>query len=1227
MKNSSPKNFKSLNFISISLFFISSLYAGYIPLTDSIGHEKSWVLFGVTGLKSTGAGSGADSGNFSITNDSKNIIIDTTKDEKFTEGLIDPLVVNAPSLGKLKSLTLPYIQVRIDTTDATFSATQPINTIYVTMEKDSGPDFVVSYASSLENRVMEYTIFDDDNNSNCHSVVLNSSHSYKNPAYGELIQSLSAMSHPFLSEVRDIVDFNLTDNPPIVAYYDIALNQKQATVNNFLRLYSYDSQNNRWNLFDTRNNDDVNDFTELENGRAYWGQMDGETNTTGGVVLGDSNISTAQYSQILTDGWNLISFNHQNSTIKETATGLILTLESNQGHIKIWNSSANSYTEISEIEGGDETKILHSCLNINQAIREAKIATTMPKSFYLKAFPISTTKIVLISNSRFIVDEVSGVDTLSAITTLTGAIPYKVNPQYIDSIDDTQEMNSSTVLDTDSYGAMSKYGEYSLIVEPLTGAGTASELSAKIKLQTLSDDATDAELVTIQTDTQTVANDLTLTTGGATFTSTALDTDYDSNISVDKILIASQQPFYIKDNTFSRVFSYSDEDNSSKLRVIGTGVEGEIEVNGVQSADEYATAINGNYNINANDIGDKIVIFSTAKDAQKFQLYENISQTTADQLEHNTTDNDLAKGAIKGVYSLHSFIKASLKNSINLQVDTPDANDDNVQISLKDIFGNIQHIDLYADDDTKDDDINWSIAVKNRVKELLKTFNLIATVDTNGSNGTNGTIDVNITGINLKDIEFNFDLPDDDNETNKMFGDANVTLGYITTVSPDLTDNLSFNPIHSSGYITTGPLYTIRDAGFDMKAMITANVNISDKSISWESIDLTKNDIFNSPEYTLFQTDNSLGYWVYLETKTKIEPVILDKNVKVIYSSHFNRDGTTYNDIFGSIAVNIDSEDSVVNAVIDGKEIELIKSKTSNYHIGYINSYELSLLSGNNYSIYLNISDTKGSNLLHTNIDKDIDFIKPSKPIVDIISSSTQPDKQGTYFDDNGTTVTLKSDTDVTGFYVFNGQIHDYKPLSALNKIGEFEKDAHDQYSFCSLGGINRLTTADQEAYHLNIIAVDGTGKLGGGNASDVALQDYIPILKNSIKLSDRDNNESDSTIQGTIYGADCRYSGKQDADVNYGMEITSEDENETVKIVYQPKGRDVTNPITLFFDGDGNITAKVTYSERYVGSIVYLDVNNSVYSYKLIDTGNDSDHPIQLNTDENVTKRPNQKL
>lgn len=1232
------------NIVTIIFISISSLSAGYVPLTDSSGHEKSWVLFGVTGLKITGAGAGSSAGSFSIKNlldinnnpivdTSRYTIIDTTKDDNFEKGLF---VDENNSFAKVKLLSNDYIQVRVDTSKLVVAdLNDTVYSMYVTMEENSGASFVITYSASLENKVMEYTRFSDNNETNVYSVTLNSFHSYNNPAYGKLVQYIPSLTNGTLSLIRDSLDFNLSDNPPNSTYYEKNRDQKVATVNDFLRVYSYDAENGRWNLFDTRNSDSVNDMLEFEKGKAYWAQMDGPANTQAGLVFANDTLSKTEYTNILQTGWNLISFSNENSSLKDSSTGLIVTITTTEGNIKIWNGSGNYSIGVSGIDGGDDAKILQSCLNINQAIKQAEINSTLPQSFHLTAFPIDTTKIALLSNQRFIIDE-DTTDTLSAITTLTGAIPYKVNPDYINNITDTQEMNSSTVLDTDSYGAMSKYGEYSLIIEPLLGSGTASEFSAKLQIQK-SSDINEATPIMIETNTTTVVNNI----NNIGFTATPIDTDYNSSTEIDKIIISSEEPFFIKDYTFSRVFKYTNIDTDAELIVSGIGDDVAINIDGDNNSSAVAGKIrDANAGVYAKEIGDKIVIFSTETDAVNFTISEDIDISGKDQFENNQTDSDLAKGAIKGVYSLNSLVQTPVNTILTIKFDEfIDNADDNMSVLFRTILGKkvvasdtIGIAKSYAVPDDDPSAQKYVADIEQQIKDELAFLHIEGTVVTTDFNGSlsdeNWT--VTITSQDIENVSVDYTNGGGDSETDIAESETPPKYGTLDRLVPDLSSDLKFSALYTPEYKYNGPLDRMKDAGFDMKSMVTGSVDISDGSISWKSIDLTRDssEWFSSLDYTLFSTDASAGYWVYLEPSNAGEQLGIDSSVlKAKYNSTFNINGITYNNFYGKVFVEINSAKNLnVTALINGNDVAMKKSSTSNVYFTDINAYELEILPTSNYSISINASDGQGLTLLNQSIGKEIDFIKPSKPIIDIKSASQLP---GDNNNDSGTTVTFNSSADVTGFYVFNGQIPDYNPLNSLNKFAEFSKTDTDQYSLCSMVGMNKLITADQEAYHLNIIAVDGTGKLGGGNASDITVQSYIPILKNAIKLHDIDNNESDGQKMGKIYDSNCKYSANQSID--YGIEIRSEDIGETVKIVYEPKNADLTGtPITLFFsagNSDNNITARVIYAKGYKDNIVYLDVNDTVYSYKLIDTGNTKDNPIWLDTNDTVTKRPDQKL
>jgi len=1235
-----------LTILLVPLFLFSSLSAGYIPLTNADGDKKSWVLFGVTGLKVTGAGAGTSAGAFSIIDSTQNKIVDPVLDEKFEDGLI----VDNHSFAKLKSLTADYVQIRVDTTDIIFNDTDPVYSMYISLYKGAGPTFVITYRSSLEGKTMEFSTFKDE--SNAYSITLDSSKTYSHPGYGDLIQTVAGISGTQLKKIDDIADYDFKDNPPTYQYYDKAVHQQLATGDQFLRVYSYDTHKTQWKLFDSRNSDSANDFDEFVKGKSYWAQMNSDKEA--GLILGASSISTQEYlndGDGLADGWNLLSFDIENSTIRKSSTALIVELKDNEdGGLKIWDSVGNNFIEVTKVRGGSDN-IVNSILSINQTLKDAKLHGNMDQNFHLKALIIgeNNNSILLVSNKRFMIDEIGG-DSIGKVTTLLNKNPYTVNPLDIDNRDDSLEILDLNSSDS-SKAALSKYGEYAMIIEPLVGNNTASDKEAKIYLQNAEDDAIEVEPITIGTDLQTVADRLTQTDfGGANFNSFTLNSD--NNGSVDKVLIASDKTFYIKDNTFNRIFSYQESNNSSEIIITGTGENFNTQVDANSSIDDIATNLsNDPNNIYAKAIDSTLVIFSTHEEASKFNVSESTAQTDhSDILIETQIDNDLAKGAIKGVYSLDTFATAPLNNILTIKFDEfIDDENDTMSVLFTTSFGKkvvpsdtIGIPTKYSVPSTDAEAVDYVAGIEQQIKDELKLLKVVGTVTTTDHNGsvddTNWT--VTIVSQDVTNVSIDYTNADgssaetdiEDNETAPIYG-------QIIKPSADLTSDLTSVPIYVPNYVVDGPLYTLKKAGFDMKAMVGGSTNLTNGEVSWESIDLTRppSQWLSSQDYNLFNTDSSAGYWVYVQASTDTQDIILNTiSFTPTYISHFNVNGITNNNISAQISLDIDGlpqvgdsdydNSSIIELLINGRAIQLSNRSTNSIYSGEFSSYELPILSGLDYPININISDGMGTNILNKYSEKIIDFTKPNKPSIDLNATDGN--------NDEGTVVKITSSADVSGFYVFNDQIPDYQPLQAVNKVAEFEKSDNNLYSLCSGFGMNKLTSADQEAYKLNIIAVDGTGKIGGGNASDILRQNYIPILKNSIKLSDvNENNDTDAQTFGTVYDAQCQYNKKQDID--YGMQIRSEtdaDPDETVTIVYEPENATQGSPITLYFEGIDESKAKVTYSESYADSIVYIMVDDNVYSFKLLNADDATDYgtdtnPIILETDGNVTKRPEQRL
>jgi len=1236
---------KSLLSLAAAAAITTSATAGYIPLASEFAHDEQWVLFGVTGLKATGSGAGTTAGTFSISDDKKYTIKDVTKDEKFTNGLE---ISSGTYLGKVKSYSVSYIQVRINTDNYTSKPTEPVHTMYVALEDNAGPAFAITYDAALEGRTMEYSISSDG--SNAQTVVLDSSKTYASPVVGSLIQTVAGEEGSTLNKLVDIVDFDLEKNPNSYAYYDKLKDQTAAAASEYLRVYSYDTENVKWNLFDTRNSDDTNDFTELKKGKAYWAKMNLETSDrVGGLVLGSSSISTLDYlddGKGLKDGWNLVSFSSENSTIRKSSTGLIVTLKSAKNML-IYDATGKQSITVA-VDGGDATKINTSCFTINQAVKQGKLNGSLPKNFNLRAYPSHTAdkNIVLISNKRFLISEENDDDAIDVVTTLTGGNPYLITGSDLTTADDSAAM--STNIDLTVNKAMSKYGEYALVINPLFGADTAVHLNtdvASIHLQNASSDATDADAVASADAIADIVTALSITAGGATFLATPMDIDEDldgTTLTATRIIVASKKPFYMRDHTFTRVFDYTtDAANATKVKIRGTGSDGEVDIAADRTLKQFVALVANTNNLRssstaADDAADplakgQIFMITSRENASKFDITETIeAANNPDLLNDTTSSSTLAQGAIKDVYSIDAYADATVTTTLEFDIGDGDVGPAAETITFK-LYNNFDEeitgytSSAFGGTNSGIADADTLPLLKTFVEKALSNLRLTATVTVDTAAKKMKIVSSDITALTWKFLG--------GDELTKAESKAGVNLqGRVANVSADLSSDLQFNPVYTPNYVTDGPLYTMRNAGFDMKAMVTGSAEITTGTIDWASIDLTRkpSEWLASQDYNLFQTDEESGYWVYLVSNTEANPLSITKSTFTpVYTSHFNADNSTFNNIAGQISVEVSGlpqigdtnydDSAVVTALVNGQTVNLVKTSTNNVYSGDISSYELPILSGANYPININVANGMGAhlkNVLATSSTGDtlsVDMIKPEKPTVSL---------------GNGDAVKFSSvSTDVAGYYVSLGQIYDTDTATASNKLVELTSEEAGAYALCSADGMNKLTTYNQEAYNLNVVAIDGKGKIGTGNASDVVKQNYIPMLKDAIKLADTNNGESDSTSLGIEYGADCKEIAPQTED--YGMAITSESDLQEVKIAYTKKdsASDSATPITLFVKGD-SVMAKLTYSKVYKDSIVYIEVEGVVYSYKLPDTGNASSDPILLSTDTAVsTKRPAQQL
>ena len=1221
-----------------------SVMANYIPITGTEANtDNKWVLFGVTGFQTSSGGGGME-GVFRIDNKTANRIEDDAApgdEELFTEGL---QIAGGEFLGKAKLIdtNLGQVTILVDTTDLEYKETEPVFTMYVTSEDGGAPEFAITYKATLEGNVMEYSFNPDG--TDAHEIILNSANTYRDPGVGTLIPEDTNIQE--LTELEDIVDYNLSNNPPISSYYNPALvsatgDKDVAASGEYLQMYSYDAALQQWDFYDSRNSGTANTFETLEKGKGYWARMNLNSPRQAGFVLGSAGISTAEYQAAgLVDGWNLTAFSSQSSgdVIRHAATGLKVTL-ANAGVFNIFDSSANHAIPVDI----NATDIPGACRKMNEAVKQAVVDGRVPHTFEFKAFPTATaSQVVMISNGRFMIQD--GADeVIGAVTTLANQNPY-----FIEDVSNITKTSSDTTIGDLSgsvpNGAMSRYGEYALVIEPLVGVGTADGNGSAVSLHlqsveasvNLNDDTNIFDPIDINTSSANVAtavNAATFTPSTTKFIANVIDSDYDGVTTTDKVLVASTDPFYIRDHTFTRVVEYNP-----------SGIS-DIYVNDVatSSADAESNAtLAGNIDTDDNNASafvnqdGNIVITSNVKNYNQFDVTEDSTMTGgADKIvDFTTVKYDTERGAVKAVWSLDDVTASSVNYITTIDInasDIPDSSDDNITVNFKTVYGVIRAGTKTSAPRDGSTASQWATDFINILKAELGKAQLTAEFEV-----TNQTTDVNFTITSPDVMDINWTWENNDSvvlHADRTF-DTNTTVSGAVDLegTKKLIADLKYNPIFVPNYKITGPHYTMRDAGFELKAMVTGSTDLYEAgtgyTINWESIDLTRvpSEWLDSQDYSLFSTYDTQGYWAYLETKaeTGLSVVNVTESAKS-YQNHFNEDGTTYNNLFTNIEVEVDGfvvgsdamfdKSAIVRAFVNSDEIELVNSGSSNpVYSGAINSFEMqNTLQNASTEILVTLADGLGSNALQVPTGVFVDLQKPVKPVVDL---------------GDGSSISITSTSeDVAKFHIYEGKIRDWNTQEGTS----LTPDEATAYNLCADTDYPALAAANSPAYALKIFAIDGTsGDLGTGNASDVLSQNYIPILKSSARLTDLAGGGA--STGGLVYDSTCAEAATQPTDVTYGVELENLASEGAATIVYNRlDGADQATPNTIYLKGESNSVAMLTYSDIYIGTIFYIEVDKIVYSLEfpakvdadLITSAN----PIELDTDSRSTKRADQDL
>ena len=871
---------KSLLSVAASIAISSTmLTANYLPLTTTTS-DNQWVLFGVAGYQASGA-STAVAGEFSIDGDSAaeilaNVITDSNTDGlgQYVAGLRATNV--AKDLAYLDVIISSPIEIRVDTTGVDYLESDAFRTMYIDSSDDSAsaPTFAFTYKASLENHVLEYSV----NGGQTYQVTISSANTFNNPQVGTLTTGgTNNTGIPLINLLNDdtekntVVDYNFKNNPPISSSYSANLVTDATTPGNrdvigntgaTLRMYTYDAVNKKWDIFDAGNTATSNDFTTITAGKAYWGKLDNDgdvtaANTTGegGLVLGNPSLTTADYTNAkLADGWNLIAFDGVNSEIRHATTGLLVTLAAD-ANLTITDSSGVQAVPVNLV--GLTTKNARARA-INVALESARLNGSVPYTFDFRAFPAEAAdQLALVSNKRFSVSDTDSGAAGTSVTTLTGAKPLLTDSKFAQSTEAVTELNTTRI--------SSAYGEYAMVVKPLiSGAARVAGVST-IEIKKNTDTA--AVRVDIQSAVAATATEINSET--TNITATAIDIDLNATAAAlsDHILIASTEPFAIRENTFTRVYLVDKTDKTSNGTIVISGVgsnptSSSITLTEQQTASQHATAINTAAVTDVKASGDAneyLYIMTNKEAASKFQVAE--TTLGVDLLTISSVTTDDAQGAIDDIYSLSYLAKKSLTGSIEINAsEIPNAPEDNITFTFITAFGDFnvtkfapnptQALDYLGNTDA--DNKSYLDLLVTNITNYFSTVNISATVDHNYTEGTSNGIDasaelnttvITISGSEIIDANFTRENSIDTNETfivtfnagTEIGSDTNITFdGNVTELDEGNTTAIHIAAAVTAGYNSNGGRnWTAIDEGDGSVTFI--NVNAGDRSDAEDS--------------------------------------------------------------------------------------------------------------------------------------------------------------------------------------------------------------------------------------------------------------------------------------------------------------------------------------------------------------------------------------------------------
>ncbi len=1156
--------------VALNNIALADTTATYLPLTTPT-NDTSWTLFGVNGY-SNGVPSNAVAGPTSFSSGLTELDDADATDDVATSGLN----VSGGDLASLQGLSesgLTSVKIGVDISGVTFEATEPVRSMYIKVN-DTDPNVKFNYKAALEGKNMEIIL--NGSTTTLYSVTISQDSTWNNAAVATEGVVTSTVDTSDRTTILTVLDADSTDNPINPANWDkdthyTAYNNVDDNIN----FYRFDAITQEWKIYKNKNSAAANDFDSFDKGSAYWGRVDlgdDATNDNDGatsLVLGTSG-NSAQ-SQLpaayldennvtrLAEGWNMLAFDDIKPYIRHAATGLVLSGFATGDDITITDETGIYSTGAITFATANEE---NWAKQINVAIESLRLRGLLPLAFTLKAFHTGNAgELVLISDAKFGVDA-TGAAAIPA-TTLTGANPFVSGA--VTAVADV-EAAAATVY--------SAYGEYALMINPLVGAGTIDGLAsgaitagANAKILFGDSKNNDHTAIAMTADgTSTFAGAVTniksnATTAEASFipTITPVDTDFDG--AADMMIIAEAEPFYIKDNTFTRVFTTTTTaaDNTKAFSVVGDATA-LIEPALNDDAAAIATETNLDFGTTAlyaaaNSGATKLILASTSVSTLDAK---DVESATDDFLTTTTEAEDIAKGAVKGVYSLDSLAKKPLiQHSFPITFiasDEPDETGDQLSVNINglgatNLTAAVDAAGAGANTMTTAEKLAWFDGLAASINTEIKANSLHGYASHNYTEAIDDFTGTTLTieGVDIQSVVL-AEVSDTSTSTTvpTVGADTNAaTAEELGAIKGDLVEDLKFNAVYTPNYANYGPLYTMRDAGFDVKAILRGSTKFSDESITWDSIDITRNedDWFIQNEFNLFSVNLNSGYWVYLTQKSADSITISGASFTPSYSYYFDNDiahTTTNNVVGGQLRVTVDGlanttaslagSTSNVYALIAGEEVQM-KINSGTEYTADITKFESIDFKEIATDISFTIRATNGKGEAVKLEDAVMfDYAKPDAPVV------SYPDASSASF--------TSASSDAIKFYVFKDFIPETASARSTAVISSIDGSG-------GVGTSNICAAFDFGVVNtLRVVAADGED--GSANISNATEFKYASLFKGASVITHLNDGVTDKSQLATVYDSTCTLEATQPtASQNTGVSIKTLIANKQASIAY----------------------------------------------------------------------------